>query len=108
STKEKTIGISRFQGGRLTFPEALPIPDDEPLLLETADLNGDKRPEILFVSRQRSSRDAQYVLHALERVDGSKWRPYPFGPAKTSQIALDLPATPTHLIQFEKNRDKLP
>ena len=34
STKEKSIGISRFQNGRLTFPEALPIPDDEPLLLE--------------------------------------------------------------------------
>src|SRR5262249_10218571 len=50
STKEKSIGVSSFKNGRLTFPEALPIPDDEPLLLEVADLNGDKQPEILFLS----------------------------------------------------------
>ena len=82
STKEKSIGISRFQNGRLTFPEALPIPDDEPLLLEVADLNGDKQPEIVFVSRVRQSRSSDYVLHALERSKEGKWRPYTVRPGQ--------------------------
>jgi len=107
STKEKSIGISRFQGGRLTFPEALPIPDGEPLLLEVADVNGDKKPEIVFVSRIRDGRSLQYVLRALERGPGGKWRPFTFGSAQASQVPLDVPETPTHLIQFDVNRDGL-
>jgi hypothetical protein len=105
STKEKSIGISRFRNGRLTFPEALPIPDEEPLLLEVADLNGDKQPEIVFVSRVRQSRSSDYVLHALQRSKEGKWRPYTFGPAKTSQIALDSSGTPTALMRFDATRD---
>jgi FG-GAP-like repeat len=107
STKEKSIGISSFKNGRLTFPEALPIPDDEPLLLEVADLNGDKQPEILFVSRVRQSRSSDYVLHALERKEG-KWRPYMFGPAKTPQIAIDISSTPTALMKFDAKGDGRP
>jgi hypothetical protein len=105
STKEKSIGISRFQNGRLTFPEALPIPDDEPILLEVADLNGDKQPEIVFVSRLRQSRSTDYVLHALERSKEGKWKPYTFGPTKTSQIALDSSTTPTALVRFDATRN---
>lgn len=105
STKEKSIGISRFQNGRLTFPEALPIPDDDPLLLEVADLNGDKQPEIVFVSRIRQSRSSDYVLHALQRSKEGKWRPYTFGPTKSSQIALDSSTTPTALMRFDATRD---
>jgi VCBS repeat protein len=105
STKEKSIGISRFQNGRLTFPEALPIPDDEPILLEVADLNGDKQPEIVFVSRLRQSRSTDYVLHALERSKEGKWKPYTFGPTKTSQIALDSSTTPTALVKFDATRN---
>ncbi len=105
STKEKSIGISRFQNGRLTFPEALPIPDDEPILLEVADLNGDKQPEIVFVSRLRQSRSTDYVLHALERSKDGKWKPYTFGPTKTSQIALDSSTTPTALVKFDATRN---
>ena len=108
STKEKSIGVSSFKNGRLTFPEALPIPDDEPLLLEVADLNGDKQPEILFVSRVRQSRSSDYVLHALERNKEGKWRPYMFGPAKTPQIAIDISSTPTALMKFDAKGDGRP
>jgi FG-GAP-like repeat len=108
STKEKSIGISSFKNGRLTFPEALPIPDDEPLLLEIADLNGDKQPEILFLSRVRQSRSSDYVLHALERTKEGKWRPYMFGAAKTPQIAIDISSTPTALMRFDAKGDGRP
>ena len=108
STKEKSIGVSSFKNGRLTFPEALPIPDDEPLLLEVADLNGDKQPEILFVSRVRQARSSDYVLHALERTKEGKWRPYMFGPAKTPQIAIDISSTPTALTRFDPKGDGRP
>src|SRR5580704_10381375 len=105
STKEKSIGVSSFKNGRLTFPEALPIPDDEPLLLEVADLNGDKQPEILFVSRVRQSRSSDYVLHALERTKEGKWKPYLFGAAKTPQITIDISSTPTALVRFDAKSD---
>ena len=108
STKEKSIGVSSFKNGRLTFPEALPIPDDEPLLLEIADLNGDKQPEILFLSRVRQSRSSDYVLHALERTKEGKWRPYMFGAAKTPQIAIDISSTPTALMRFDAKGDGRP
>jgi hypothetical protein len=106
STKEKTIGISRFQGGRLPFPEPLPIPDDEPVLLEVADVNGDKRSDIVFVSRVRQSRSTQYVLHALEHT-GGKWRPIAFGSKEQTQVPLEITGTPTHLMRFDTNHDGL-
>ena len=52
SPREKAIGISRMQNGRLTFPQSLPV-DKEPALLELADLNADGKPEIALVTRDR-------------------------------------------------------
>jgi hypothetical protein len=89
----------------LTFPETLPLQEDEPLLLEVADLNGDKKPEILFVSRVRSGGNTQYVLHALEHTGGKKWKPFGFGSDKASALPLDVPGTPTQLMRLDTNRD---
>jgi hypothetical protein len=100
STKEKSIGISRFENGRLTFPEVLPIPDEEPLLLETADLKGDGNIEIVFISRIRSGGSSRYVIRALQHGADGKWQPFPLGSAKTSQLPLDLSDAPTCLRAF--------
>jgi FG-GAP-like repeat len=105
STKERAIGISRFQNGRLTFPETLPLQEDEPLLLEVADLNGDKKPEILYVARVKSGGNTQYVLHALERASGKKWKPFGFGSDKATALTLEVQGTPTQLMRLDANRD---
>ncbi|HEV8071128.1 MAG TPA: VCBS repeat-containing protein [Planctomycetaceae bacterium] len=107
STKERAIGISRFQHGRLTFPETVPLAEEEPILLEIADLNGDKNPEILFISRVRSGGNTQYVLHALERTAGKKWRPFAFS-GKRTDLPLDVQGTPTQLLRLDTNREGRP
>src|SRR5580704_15708425 len=104
STKERAIGISRFENGRLTFPETVPLTEEEPILLEIADLNGDKNPEILFISRVRSGGNTQYVLHALERTAGKKWRPFAFS-GKRTDLPLDVQGTPTQLLRLDTNRE---
>jgi FG-GAP-like repeat len=108
SSKERTIGVSHFQHGRLTFPETLPLPEDEPLLLEVADLNGDKKPEILFVSRVKSGGNTRYVLHALERAGGKKWRPFATGSGKQTDLPLELQGAPTQLLRLDTNHDGRP
>ncbi len=47
------------------------------------------------------------MLHALEQASGEKWRPYSFGPAKISQVPLDLAASPTRLTGFDAQRHGL-
>lgn len=107
SPKEKSVGVSRFQNGRVTFPETLSISDGEPLLLEVADLNGDKRPEILVVARIRQSGSSEYILQGLEQATSGKWRPYKFGPSKASKVTLDVSSTPTALIRLDVNPGSL-
>jgi len=107
STKERAIGISRFQNGRLTFPETVPLSEEEPVLLEVADLNGDKSPEILYIARVRSGGNTQYVLHALERTPGKKWRPFAFS-GKRTDLPLDLQGTPTQFVRFDTTREGRP
>jgi FG-GAP-like repeat len=107
STKERAIGISRFQNGRLTFPETVPLSEEEPILLEIADLNGDKNPEIIFISRVRSGSNTQYVLHAVERTAGKKWRPFAFS-GKRTDLPLDIQGTPTQLMRLDTSREGRP
>lgn len=104
STQEKALGISRLVAGRLSFPEPLSV-EEEPVVLEAADLNGDSRPEIVYISRQRDGRNAKHDLRALERGENGQWKPYLFGSGKVSNLSLDLPATPTRLVQLDANSD---
>lgn len=102
STKEKAIGISRMQEGRLTFPQALPL-DKEPSALDLADLNGDGRLEIVYVGKERTSQATKYTLQAVTRAGGNEWRPFKFGDKET--ISLSLKNTPERLVSLDANRD---
>jgi hypothetical protein len=50
SVKEKTIGISRWADGRLTFPASLKIVG-EPVAMDVADVDGDGKMDLLYVSK---------------------------------------------------------
>lgn len=107
STKEKTLAISRFEGGRLSFPIAISIggTDVEPAAFDTVDLDGDQKPELVFIERKREGRSSKYSLRALKFDSIDKWTDVKFEGDKTS-IPLELKSTPNRLVSFDANGDK--
>ncbi|MEX2286561.1 MAG: VCBS repeat-containing protein, partial [Planctomycetaceae bacterium] len=106
STKEKTLAVSRLENERLTFPDSLPI-EHEPAVFDLADLNGDGRPEIIYLAKDSGNRKSAFFLHALTRdATTGNWRPLPFGEAP--QIDLNISATPTRLMTLDAKRDDRP
>ena len=103
SEQEKQIGLSRFENGRLTFPTPLPL-SGEPVALDVADLDGDKSPEILYVSRTRSSGSDAYALRALRRDKSGKFLPFRWGPDDEVALKGVLDAPPS-LRVLDVNRD---
>ena len=79
SEKEKQIGRSVLVEGRLTFPVPLPTVG-EPVALAVADLDGDKMPEILYVTREKTegSTADSFALRALSKGK-DKFSPYRWG-----------------------------
>ena len=105
SGSEKTLGLSRYADGKLTFPESLPL-ELETNGLELTDLDDDGNPEIVYIARTKKDRASEYALQALKRNAGGQWQPYSFG-AKTS-VVLDLKGTPEVLMQMDITGDKKP
>ncbi len=106
STKEKTIGLSRFQDGRLTFPQTLPLAGKEPIALELADLNGDKQLEVVFLTKARAARETSFAFEALRRTTEGIWEPQLFD-GKTS-VALELKGNPNRIQRMDLNGDGRP
>lgn len=106
STKEKTLAVSRFAGGRLSFPKAIPIggTDVEPSAFDTVDLDGDNTPEIVFVERKREGRSSKYSLRGLKFESADKWADVKFAGDKTS-LPLDIKSAPSRLMSFNANGD---
>ncbi len=105
SGPEKTLGLSRYADGKLIFPESLPIEGDTNGL-ELTDLDGDGRPEIVYIAKTKKDRSTEYALQALKRSDKNEWQPYPFG-SKTA-VVLDLKGTPEILMQADITGDQRP
>lgn len=103
STKEKTIGISQMTEGRLTFPQALPLTGKDVLAMEVLDLNNDQRPEVLYLTRSRVSRETNYTLEALRRLPNGNWEPHLFD--GLASITLDLKSTPSRIRKMDLNGD---
>ena len=121
SSREKTIGLSRFLEGRLSFPQTVTVestekPDVkpetkeaiekfEPLLLELADLNADKNPDLVVLSFDRNKLTGH--LAALSLSKDGKWSPTPLG-AKTATLGIPFKATPDRLQTLDANHDGQP
>lgn len=80
SPQEKTIGLSRYEEGRITFPKPLPI-QGEPVLMEVLPLDPETGPALLYVSRStKGSEYTAYVLKPSPNESGELgWMPVPLG-----------------------------
>jgi hypothetical protein len=101
STKEKSIGLSRMEDGRLTIPSVVPT-EGEPVALEMADLDADGAEEILYISRERMGRSSKYLLRAITR-DGDEWNTF-----HEEGLEVDLSTSPDRLSRADVNQDGHP
>ena len=103
SGPEKTLGISRYIDGRLTFPESIPL-ESEASCIALADLDNDLRPEIVVLAKTKKDRSSEYSLQALKRTDTHDFSPVSFGGQPA--ISLDLKGTPERLLQGDITGDR--
>jgi hypothetical protein len=108
STREKVLGISRMDAGRLSFPQAatgaaLANANLTLVAFDLVDLNADGRQEIVGVFQQMGKTDL--VLGALTLMDG-QWVDTALPPA-TGPIDLAIKDIPERLQHFDANRDGL-
>ncbi len=105
SPREKTMGVSKFEDGRLTFPTSMPLPI-EPLAFEVTDLDGDNTPEVLYLGEARDKdRSDEYQLAALKWT-AKGWEDFGLGKDKT--IKMDLNSEPERLKRLDANQDGRP
>ena len=95
SSAEKTIGVSKLEEGRMTFPHSIPT-DSDPAVIEFADLDGDAVPEVVMITKTKKDRASEYALQALRHKGEGEWSPYKFG--EKSSIALELKGTPERMM----------
>jgi hypothetical protein len=105
SEKEKQLGRSVLKDNRLTFPAALPI-TGEPVALEIADLNGDKTPELVYVTRDKAEGSTAdlFTLRALSREKSGTFVPFRWGPVDSVPLK-GVGGVPPKVTVFDINRD---
>jgi hypothetical protein len=74
SVKEKLIGVSRFEKGRLSYPAALPI-TGEPLAMQVSDVDDDRKPDVVYVAKDKGK--DKYVLRTLLDILAAEPKPGP-------------------------------
>jgi len=65
SQKEKTIAVTKFADGRLSFPESVSI-KDEPQAMDLADIDGDKSLDLVYISYEK--KDKKYHLRTVLKL----------------------------------------
>jgi len=65
SVDEKLIALSRFEGGRLCFPQVLAV-TGEPQAMEVADLDQDGRPDLAYVAKGPEPADAFFLRSIMD------------------------------------------
>ncbi|MFN0198674.1 MAG: FG-GAP and VCBS repeat-containing protein [Planctomycetaceae bacterium] len=98
SPKEQIVGISRFEGGRLTFPTPLEI-GNNPLAMDVADLNGDGSEELVVITAEESAK--KYRLVTLRQNEEGAWIPL----GDQEALSIELSSKPTSLLRLDANLD---
>jgi len=92
SVDEKLIALSRFESGRLRFPQTVPV-EGEPQAMDVADLDGNGEPDLAYVAKGRGDEANTFFLRSILSVGRPAARP---GPSlKLTQVEdkpLDLTA----------------
>jgi hypothetical protein len=65
SLKEKTIGISSFRKGRLSYPEAVTL-KGQPHAMDLADIDGDGKLDLLYVGKEKEG--GKFFLRTVLRL----------------------------------------
>jgi hypothetical protein len=106
SEQEKQIGRSVLDDGRLTFPTPLPI-SGEPVALDIGDLDGDKTPEVVYISRTKTNGNENYSLRGVKREASGSLVPFRWG--QDDEVPLKgLTSAPPALQVLDVNRDGQP
>jgi hypothetical protein len=66
SVKEKAIGISRFDKGRLSFPHSVDLAG-EPLAMELTDIDGDGSVDCVYVARSQTDTRSLRVIYDVAK-----------------------------------------
>jgi hypothetical protein len=109
SEQEKQIGRSVLENGRLTFPSPLPTTGD-PVALDIADLDGDKTPEVVYITHKTVVAPSKptvevYEFRALARDRATKtFRPYKWG-AVDALVVDGITSNPAALQTVDINHD---
>lgn len=104
SATEKVVGASRFQDGRLGFPQALPIESDVSEL-EIADFDGKGTTSLAILSKTKKGKETEYQLQGLRCQADREWQPLNLGGKES--VTLALKGTPERLRQVDLNHDGL-
>ena len=105
SDQEKQVARSVLDGNRLSFPAPLPI-SGEPVALEVADIDGDKAPEILYITRGKDEKGADaFAVRGLKREASGSFVPFRWGP-DDAVIVKGLNGIPPALRVVDANGDK--
>ena len=105
SQTEKTLGVSRFENGRMTFPQSIPT-DGDAAVIELADLDGDSKPEVVFITKTKKDRVSEFALQAMKQVQKDDWQPVKFG--EKHSVLLDLKGTPERMLLADVSGDERP
>ena len=70
SVKEKAIGISKFESGRLTFPKAVDL-TGEPLAMELTDIDGDKSVDCVYIARSQADTRSLRIIYNVAKSDAN-------------------------------------
>lgn len=105
STKENSIGICKYDGERITFPQALPVLD-EPLALEVVGHGESTR--LLYVARvnDAETRKDKIVLRCLtpqKKDSGMEWAKAKLGDQE--ELDLGMRARPGNMKSVDANGD---
>ncbi|HSV27232.1 MAG TPA: VCBS repeat-containing protein, partial [Sedimentisphaerales bacterium] len=71
SVTERTIGISRFVDGRLTFPVRMEL-DGEPLAMDIADIDGDGKIDCGYVAKDANDTRFFGIIDNLQLTTGTR------------------------------------
>jgi hypothetical protein len=71
SVKEKVVGISKFEDGRLSFPRPLDL-IGEPLAMQLADIDGNGNLDCVYISRDSNDKRALRVIDNVAVIPEKK------------------------------------
>ncbi|MFH1023085.1 MAG: VCBS repeat-containing protein [Planctomycetota bacterium] len=108
SPDEKSLGVTRWDKGRIDFPASVPV-TGKPVVLDVGDLDGDGAPDWVYVVKNDSERKLVVwtagLKAALDRKSALEGAPAPV--AREFKLT-GAPDDPERLALFDANQDGRP